>query len=235
MRWILLLLAAGLASAQSVADLRRGFEHPPDDARIMMRWWWFGPAVQKPELEREMRQMKEGGIGGFEVQPVYPLEVDINFPYLSPEFLDDLAFAAQKAKELGLRFDLTLASGWPYGGPHIPLERASSRLRVVKGAPPTLAAGEKLISEAEAGGTTYYFIASHTRQQVKRPAVGAEGLVLDHYDPAAIALHLSTVGDKLLAACGKNPPYAVFSDSLEVYGADWTPNFLEEFRQRRGP
>jgi len=39
----------------------------------MMRWWWFGPAVTKPELEREMRLMKEGGIGGFEVQPVYPL------------------------------------------------------------------------------------------------------------------------------------------------------------------
>ncbi len=234
MRWLLLLLAAGLAPAQTAAELRRGFEHPPDDARIMMRWWWFGPAVQKPELEREMRLMKEGGIGGFEVQPVYPLEVDGNFPYLSPEFLDDLGFAAQKAKELGLRFDLTLASGWPYGGPHIPIERASSRLRVVKGAPPTLAAGEKLITQADAGGTTYYFVASHTRQQVKRPAVGAEGFVLDHYDPAAIALHLSTVGEKLLAACGKNPPYAVFSDSLEVYGADWTPNFLDEFRKRRG-
>ena len=38
-----------------------------------MRWWWFGPAVTKAELEREMRLMKEGGIGGFEVQPVYPL------------------------------------------------------------------------------------------------------------------------------------------------------------------
>ena len=49
------------------------FERPPDDSRIMMRWWWFGPAVTKPELEREMRLMKEGGIGGFEVQPVYPV------------------------------------------------------------------------------------------------------------------------------------------------------------------
>ncbi|HXE07284.1 MAG TPA: glycosyl hydrolase, partial [Acidobacteriaceae bacterium] len=30
------------------------------------------------------------------------------------------------------------------------------------------------------------------------------------------------------------PPYSVFSDSLEVYGADWTPGFLQEFRKRRG-
>jgi hypothetical protein len=233
-RWTLLLLAAAALPAQTVADLRRGFEQPPDDARIMMRWWWFGPAVQKSELEREMRLMKEGGIGGFEVQPVYPLVTEGNFPYLSDEFLGDVRFTAEKARELGLRFDLTLASGWPYGGPHIPLDRASARLRVVHDAEPKLAEGEKLITKADVNGTTYYFIASHTRQQVKRPAVGAEGFVLDHYDLAAIALHLKTVGDKLLAACGKNPPYAVFSDSLEVYGADWTPNFLEEFRKRRG-
>src|SRR5215831_18638475 len=148
MRWTVLLLAASVVSAQSVADLRRGFERPPEDARIMMRWWWFGPTVQKPELEGEMRLMKEGGIGGFEVQPVYPLTVDGNFPYLSDEFLDDLRFAAEKSRELGLRFDLTLASGWPYGGPHIPLDRASARLRVVHGAAPKLAEGEKLIGQA---------------------------------------------------------------------------------------
>ena len=43
---------------------------------MMVRWWWFGPSVTKPELEREMRAMKEGGIGGFEVQPTYPLAAD---------------------------------------------------------------------------------------------------------------------------------------------------------------
>jgi hypothetical protein len=232
---ILAVLCFGApAPAQTVAELRRGFERPPEDARIMMRWWWFGPTVQKAELEREMRAMKDGGIGGFEVQPVYPLEVDGNSSYLSPEFLDNLRFTADKSKELGLRFDLTLASGWPYGGPHIPLDKASGRLRIVKDKPPTLAEGEKLIAQAEGGGTTYYFVQGHTRQAVKRPAVGAEGFVLDHYDPAALALHLRTVGDKLLAAVAKNPPYAVFSDSLEVYGADWTPNLLEEFRKRRG-
>ena len=231
---LLVFVAAGLALAQPVADLRSGFENPPDDVRIMMRWWWFGPAVTKAELEHEMRLMKEGGIGGFEVQPVYPLETNGNFPYLSPEFLDDLRFTAAKARELGLRFDLTLASGWPYGGPHIPITQAAGRLRVERGGAPKLGEGEKLVGQAEASGTTYYFISGRTRQKVKRAAVGAEGFVLDHYDPAAIANHLKNVADKLLAAAGPNPPYAVFSDSLEVYGSDWTPNFLEEFQRRRG-
>src|SRR5215472_5193905 len=129
----------------SIAELHRSFQRPPDDARIMMRWWWFGPAVAKPELEREIRLMKEGGIGGFEVQPVYPLALDgskpgfRNLPYLSDEFLDALRFTSEKARELGLRMDLTLASGWPYGGPHTPITEAAGRLLVVNA---NVAAGE---------------------------------------------------------------------------------------------
>jgi hypothetical protein len=119
----------------SVTAVRRGFANPPDDARIMMRWWWFGPAVTKPELERELRAMKEGGIGGVEVQPVYPLALDDrasglrNLPYLSDDFIEALRFAALKAHELGLRVDITLGSGWPYGGPHVAITEAAGRLR----------------------------------------------------------------------------------------------------------
>src|ERR1041385_4879051 len=93
-----LAVCAMAADPASVAELRRGFEQPPDDARMMVRWWWFGPAVTRPELEREMRLMKEGGIGGFEVQPTYPLELDDpargiqNLPYLSDDFMEPLRF-----------------------------------------------------------------------------------------------------------------------------------------------
>ena len=92
------------ASPSTVAELKQSLQHPPNDARMMVRWWWFGPAVTKPELEREMRAMKEGGIGGFEVQPTYPLELDDpargfrNLPYLSDEFLDALRFTGEKAR-----------------------------------------------------------------------------------------------------------------------------------------
>src|SRR5262249_54485631 len=237
------------ASGDDVADLRRGFENLPDDARIMMRWWWFGSAVTKPELEREMRVMRDGGIGGFEVQPVYPLALDDpehgfrNLPYLSPEYLDALAFAGQKARELGLRMDVTLGSGWPFGGPHTPVTEAASRLRVERvpvaagdrTAPlPPIRAGEEpaaafldgkqRLTDMERGrlrlptdlaGThvVQYFIASRTGQMVKRAAVGAEGFVLDHYDRSAIDHHLRSVGDRLMEALKATPPYAVFSDS----------------------
>jgi alpha-L-rhamnosidase len=257
-------IVAVCAAPSNIEQLRRSFENPPDDARIMMRWWWFGPAVTKPELEREMRLMKEGGIGGFEVQPVYPLGFQ-NTPYLSDEFLDALRFTGEKARELGLRMDLTLGSGWPFGGPHIPVTQAAGRLRVERVAVPAntlsipvpyIGEGEKFIAAFLASGSrrltdidrgllrvphdvdgpqvVLVFIASRTGQMVKRPAVGAEGFVLDHYDRSAIENHLKYAGDRLLKALGKNTPYAVFSDSLEVYGSDWTGDLLDEFRKRRG-
>jgi hypothetical protein len=70
--------------------------------------------------------------------------------------------------------------------------------------------------------------------QVKRPAAGAEGYVLDHYDLTAIQHHLKAVGEPILKAFGDHPPVSVFSDSLEVFASDWTPEMLKEFQKRRG-
>jgi len=267
----------GSSSNVSLPQLERGFRNPPDDARIMMRWWWFGPAVDKQELEREMLRMKQGGIGGFEVQPVYPLALDDprhgfeNHPYLSDEFLDALRFASEKAKELGLRMDLTLGSGWPYGGPAVPITEAASSLRIVRTKTdgrsesipvPSLTAGETLIAAflatADSGGPerkyerlsqihdgrvalahpssageVVFFISSRTGMQVKRAAVGAEGFVVDHYDRTAVEHYLQSVGDRLMQAFPSDRPYSVFCDSLEVYGSDWSPDFLQEFQKRR--
>jgi hypothetical protein len=282
---LLVLLFCGIAPVVSGQDdglksVPAGFKDVPADCRIIVRWWWFGPSVTKPELERELRAMKEGGIGGVEVQPVYPQALDDpehgfhNFPYLSDEFIEDLRFAAGKAHELGLRIDLTLGSGWPFGGPHIPIQQAAGKLRVVsvsispevRSIPvPSIEAGENILAafvtsgEAKSGAKTaaldlseirngrlylpdgrapaggvLWFIASRTGMMVKRAAVGAEGFVLDHFDRAAIENHLSTVGDRLMQAFGNGAPYAVFSDSLEVYDSDWTGDLLQEFRQRRG-
>ncbi len=235
----------------------------------MMRWWWFGPTVTKTELEREMRLMKEGGIGGFEIQPVYPVVLDDptkglkNLPFLSPEFLDALKFTQQKAKELGMRVDLTIGSGWPYGGPSVPVTQAAGRLKVdrLKVAAnqrrvplPIINEGEKLLAifqgstelkdvkdgavwlpaNPESATEILVFIASRTGMQVKRPSVGAEGFVLDHYDRNAIDSYLKNVGDPLLTSFKGNPPFAIFCDSLEVFNSDWTSDFLEEFQKRRG-
>ncbi len=267
--------------SNSIAEVRAHLAAPPPDARPLVRWWWFGPAVVKPQLEREMLAMKAGGFGGFEIQPVYPMELDDpargikNLPYMSPDFLDALSFVNRKAHENGLRVDMTLASGWPYGGPHIAVGQSAARLRMaaVDLAPgassvplPAVMNGEKLLASfvgegsahnvdaarlalfegAQAGNgrlavkpapaarVVVYYLASRTGQQVKRAALGAEGFVLDHLSASAVQHHLATIAEPLMKAFGNQPPYAVFSDSLEVYGTDWTDDFLQEFQKRRG-
>src|ERR1700756_219256 len=87
--FLLLALSAIGQNPDSLAALHESFAHPPDDSRIMMRWWWFGPAVTKPELQRELEQMKAAGIGGVEITTLYPLALDDpstgfrNLPFLS--------------------------------------------------------------------------------------------------------------------------------------------------------
>jgi len=243
----------------------------------MMRWWWFGTAVEKPEILRELQQMKADGIGGVELAFVYPVVVDypakglVNEPFVTPTMLDNVRYAQSEARKLGLRVDVTLGSGWPYGGPATTLEEAATHLRTAEIPIPAnattlpklkLAEGESIISISLVNGepkhwnaasaqtfnpnqtsnipasnnsrTALIFIASHTGQIVKRAAVGAEGWVLDPFSHQAVATHLKAVGEPLVKSFGSTPPYAVFSDSLEAYGADWTPNLPAEFRKCRG-
>ena len=277
------LLAVSAAGWSQTFD--ESFQSPPADARVMMRWWWFGPAVTKAELLREMQQMKAGGIGGFEIQPVYPLALDDpqtgfrNLPYLSHYFLEDVRYANDEAAKLGLRVSLTLSSGWPYGGPHTPVSEAAGAIHLettqtAKGessvALPALATGDSLtavfmanadqsgavgtapqpkmlplpaasgtrmlLPPAEGSGSRkiLWFISSRTGQQVKRAAIDADGFVLDHFSQQAVEDHLHSVADPLMTAFAERPPYSVFSDSLEVYGSDWTPDLPAEFSRRRG-
>ena len=341
-----LLVAASLAAPSArAADpdidaLQKAFQAPPDDARMMVRWWWFGPAVTREGIDRELRAMKAGGIGGVEIQPTYPLAVDgpdiKNLKFMSPEFLDMLGYAATRCKELGLRMDLTLGSGWPYGGPEITLDESASALEVAtahvaagqataqpaqlragrrviaafvgptgvagvipsfgrgrggaRGAPaaepalPATEPGETPDTAAEvapparsiagrgpargpstmdlrsvkeipvengiaqvpanfAGGDVIFFIQGHpgasaTAQvmQVKRPALGAEGNVLDHLSASSVDKFIHEVAEPEIKACvaAGYPPHAVFCDSLEVSGENWTPDFFAEFQKRRG-
>ena len=273
----------------SIEALRQGFLSPPPEARPMVRWWWFGAAVVKPEILRELQQMKADGIGGAELAFVYPEVLDDpakdlkNLPFLSPEMLDAVTYAQSEGRKLGLRIDVTLCSGWPYGGPNTTLADASTRLRIIELPVPAKATkiptptvlslpvreghipsnsaveGDKLIGLAIGNGEPKHwnaadmqmvtsldvapsttprvallFYMSHTFQQVKRAAVGAEGYVLDPFSKQAVATHLAKVGDPLVKAFGSTPPYAIFSDSLEAYGADWTPVLPDEFKKRRG-
>src|SRR5690606_26530723 len=118
----------GVSDTVTAEDLRSALLADHRDAAPMMRWWWFGPAVERGELDRELTAMAEAGLGGVEVAFVYPLE-QATTTFGSPDLLADLRWTAERARDLGLRFDVTLGSGWSYGGPHVTPAHAARGLR----------------------------------------------------------------------------------------------------------
>jgi hypothetical protein len=119
-------LAAYAADANNVppANLYELFQNPASTYHPFVRWWWNGNKVQAQELVRQLRLMKEAGIGGVEINPIrFPNssgDVDDlgieSLQWLSDEWIDMLQVTFDEAKRLDMTCDLIVGSGWPFGG-----------------------------------------------------------------------------------------------------------------------
>lgn len=76
----------------------------------------------------------------------------------------------------------------------------------------------------------YVVFAGKTRQQVKRAAPGGKGYTLDHFSSSAFDDYVIPYNEVL----GNAKLRAVFNDSYEVYGANFTPRFFEQFQKIHG-
>ena len=238
-----------------------------------MRWWWFGPSVTRrtSSTASSPRWPMPGSAGSrwrtsTHWRPRPPSSVRLSsWPICgSPP---------SRAHELGLRFDLTLGSGWSFGGPHITAGAGGPAAALG-------AARDRARTAASAGrrhpgrATTWW---SRTSAQVRcrssRPSTSGcpsgtadrvieagagPRVVLLAYAPADRAERQARGGSEPRARCSTTTPRppprrtsgpsatrcstpcrpswsgSVFCDSLEVYGADWTPGLPEEFARRRG-
>ena len=113
----------------------------PEPTREMKPWvynWWMGSAVDSAGLEYQCRELAEKGFGGFHVIPIYGANGPDNRyraqwkELLSPEWIGAWNIAAWKAETFGLGIDLTMGSGWCFGGPWIDKDHAASSGMKVK-------------------------------------------------------------------------------------------------------
>jgi hypothetical protein len=184
--------------------------------------------------------------------------------YLSPKWVDRFGYTVREAKRLGLGVDLTTGTGWPFGGPTTTEEYASSGIILRRfdvaggnGLSAELPAGRlqclRAISDAgeqidltdkvqdrrldwtaPAGQWHLYAaVESGPVQKVKRAAPGGVGNVLDPFSTNAMLHYLSRF-DEAFANYHGDMPRSEFHDSYEYYGAQWTPDFFDQFEQRRG-
>ncbi|MDO4547319.1 MAG: glycosyl hydrolase [Clostridia bacterium] len=97
-------------------------KNPPPETRAGTRWWWYGCAVTREEIERELSAMEKAGLGMVEIQIIYEAQADDpgaglrHIDYFSPEFFEILDYTLDRAREHGIKVDFTLGSGWPFGG-----------------------------------------------------------------------------------------------------------------------
>ncbi|MBC7615660.1 MAG: glycoside hydrolase family 2 [Pedobacter sp.] len=96
------------------------FKNPVSNYRPFVRWWWNGNKIEKSELARELKLLKDAGIGGVEINPIsFPSNTDDmgieSVEWLSDEWVDLLKFTLTEAKKLDLTCDLLAGTGFPFG------------------------------------------------------------------------------------------------------------------------
>ena len=249
-RFITFLLAMAVCSAWAKTIL----PSPSRESKPGLRWWWLGSAVDKSNLTWCLSEYSKAGVGAVEITPIYGVQGnDSNdICYLSPRWMEMLRHVESEGERLGIETDMATGTGWPFGGPWVPIEQAACKAIVVDTLVGSMIKPEaidfnvpskerkyaklKLVKSYPKDGGMQRVIAlyeSRTRQMVKRAAPGGEGYVIDHFDSTAVANYLQHIGKAFLET-GTPFPHTFFNDSYEVYGANWTPTLFDEFANRRG-
>lgn len=223
--------------------------------RAGTRWWWPGSAVDSVNLAARMAEMAAAGINTVEITPIYGAQGNESrdIPYLTPEWMKSLGHVNSFAADLGMQVDMSNGTGWPFGGPWVPVAEAACKVVLVDSVVPSSVPAASLsllppVKDREhatlltlrefpldSAGFKHVMALymSPTRQKVKRAAPGGEGWVIDHFDRTAVRHYLEHF-DSAFAASGVKFPSTFFNDSYEVYGANWTPTLQREFKARRG-
>ncbi len=99
------------------------------EAKAGARWWWLGSAVDAKNLEWTMQQYADHGIGALEITPLYGVQGnDANdIPYLSDQWMAMLREVQKNGQQMGIEVDMATGTGWPFGGPWVPLEESACK------------------------------------------------------------------------------------------------------------
>jgi hypothetical protein len=235
-------------------------------------WWWPGSAVSEKGITHNLEAFAKAGFGGLHVIPIYGAKgFESQFlPHLSNEWKSKFAFVLKESKRLHLGIDMTLGTGWPFGGPQItPLDAAKAyqifQISLPKGtALPEIGSslakfpGSNLVAisvyeqgrfvqsiydlyqsnkikswQSQNDSTQIYLMyQTLTQQKVKRAAPGGEGLVMDHFSEEAFDAYKAPFIPLLKKS--HSPLRAIYNDSYEAYGANWTSDFFEQFQSLNG-
>ena len=100
-----------------------------NEAKPGTRWWWLGSAVDKDNLCWNLSEYAKHGIGAVEITPLYGVQGNEanNIPYLSDKWMEMLRYTQEQCQYNGMELDMATGTGWPFGGPWVPMEESACR------------------------------------------------------------------------------------------------------------
>lgn len=121
------------ALAMSLNMFAQQWPVPNQEAKPGTRWWWLGSAVTENDLKWNLRQFADHGIGAIEITPIYGVKGNEknNIPFLSPRYMEILKYVNAECKADGIEFDMATGTGWPFGGPWVPLDESASQMLII--------------------------------------------------------------------------------------------------------
>jgi len=138
----LFLLAAIIMVASNCSEstkqqispsLSEGFQDPPVSARPWAYWVWMNGVFNYAQLKSDLEDIKEKGMGGFDILDIgerFPEtgEVPAGPEFLGKESLEAIHYAIKEAGRLGLELGLIASSSWNAGGSWVKPEHANMAL-----------------------------------------------------------------------------------------------------------
>jgi hypothetical protein len=262
---IFLALVQGWAAPiQPSADFV-GWPKIMSDTRPWTYWWWMGSAVDKTNITRELQRYHDAGLGGVHIIPIYGAKgfEDKFIDYLSPKWMEMLAWTVSEAKRLDMGVDMTTGTGWCFGGPSV-TDADANALVVTKTY--NLASGEKLKEKIPTSIQALVAFSVGSKPVDLTARINSSGEVdwtaptniwrvyAISQKPSGQKVKRSSPGgeghmlnlfypqamdhymawfDQAFAKYTGPKPRAMYHDSYE-YRSDWSPDLFAAFEKRRG-
>ena len=127
-----LFFLVGTTTVAPAADDALAWPALTAQTRPWVWWWWHGSAVDKTNLTHELQRFHDAGLGGVQFTPIFGVKGGEaqDIPYLSPAWMEMMNHTVTEAHRLGLGVDMTLGTGWCFGGPTVSDQDANASVVV---------------------------------------------------------------------------------------------------------
>ena len=129
-----ILFAICLATAATTTATGQSWPTSSTEAKPGTRWWWLGSAVNKNDLKWNLNEYAHHGIGAVEITPLYGVQGNQtnNIDFLSDKWFEMLRYTMEQGKQNGIEIDMSTGTGWPFGGPWVPLKESACKVIFVE-------------------------------------------------------------------------------------------------------